>query len=72
MSLSPDDPAIYGYQGVTHDFWEAVAAWNLDLASVKFLCLRSLSLSRLSESDKEQAIVTWKERWQKWAKEVSS
>lgn len=63
VSLSPDDPAIYGYQGVTFDFWEAAIAWGLDLKMVKVLCYYSLQSSSLSELDKANTIQQWRDNW---------
>ncbi|MHC4159578.1 MAG: jacalin-like lectin [Planctomycetota bacterium] len=63
VSLNPDDPAIYGYQGVTHDFWEACVAWNLDLKALKLLCYYSLKYSALDPKSKDNAISRWKDQW---------
>ena len=63
VSLSPDDPAIYGYQGVAFDFWEAVIAWGLDLKMVKVLCYYSLANSALDAATKATTIQNWKQQW---------
>lgn len=62
-ALSPDDPAIYGYQGVTFDFWEACVAWNLDLKALKLLCYYSLQHSALAEAEKEERLGRWLDAW---------
>ncbi|HEX3027986.1 MAG TPA: hypothetical protein VHT34_01480 [Clostridia bacterium] len=66
VSLNPDDPAIYGYQGVSFDFWESSVAWGLDLKMVKVLCYYSLKSSTLTESEKGDAIADWKEKWDQY------
>lgn len=66
VTLNPDDPAIYGYQGVSHDFWEACVAWNLDLFAIKVLSYNSLKYSGLNEQDKAVAISAWRLDWNEW------
>jgi len=69
VSLNPDDPAIYGYQVVTHDFWEACIAWNLDLKALKVLAYYSLKYSGLDDIQKSASIDKWRERWAKFARQ---
>ena len=63
VTLNPDDPAIFGYEGVTHDFWEACIAWNLDLRALKLLSYYSLQYSSLPEKSKNEKIKLWKQHW---------
>lgn len=63
VSLNSDDPAIYGYQGVTHDFWAATIAWNLNLRMLKLLSYNSLRYSALPEAEKTQKITAWRADW---------
>lgn len=72
VSLNSDDPAIYGYQGVSFDFWEAVVAWGLDLKMVKVLCYYSLISSSLNEDEKTKAISEWQEKWDSYIKNFAS
>jgi adenosine deaminase CECR1 len=62
-SLSPDDPAIFGYQGVTFDFWEACVAWNLSLKALKVLAYYSIQYSALDDLTKEKKITQWLKEW---------
>lgn len=71
-SLNPDDPAIYGYQGVTFDFWEACVAWNLDLMALKVLAYNSLQYSSLPEKEKEDKINAWLHDWYLFIDELIS
>jgi len=52
VSISPDDPAFMGYEGVTLDYVYAYLAWDLDIADLKKLCLNSIKYSSVSEEDK--------------------
>lgn len=64
--LASDDPLILRTSGLSYDFWEAIMAWNLDLADIKQLCLNSILYSSLDESEKQQALHIWKEDWQQF------
>jgi adenosine deaminase CECR1 len=66
-SLNPDDPAIFGIQGVSHDFWEACVAWNLDLKALKLLAYYSLRYSALGEREKDERIGLWLDQWRAFA-----
>lgn len=72
VSLNSDDPAIYGYQGVSFDFLEAVVAWGLDLKMVKVLCYYSLVSSSLNDDEKTKAISEWQEKWDSYIKNFAS
>ena len=41
--LSGDDPALFGYDEVTVDWYEAYMAWGLNLGDLKKLALNSLT-----------------------------
>jgi len=69
VSLNSDDPAIYDYQGVTVDFWEACIAWNLDLKMLKILSYYSLKYSGLSAIEKKKAIPVWEQSWNNFIKQ---
>ena len=62
-SISSDDPGVFGYNGVTYDFWTIFLAWELDLRSLKKLAMNSITHSLLSDEEKEIAFQTWESRW---------
>jgi len=67
MSISPDDPAIYGYGGVSYDWYELLLAWNLNIAGLKQLALNSLLKgSFLTQTEQNAAISAWSLKWDTW------
>jgi adenosine deaminase CECR1 len=64
--LGNDDPGIFGNDGLTYDYWEAVVAWNLDLRAVKQLAFNSLVYSAMTETEKRVAIDRWQKAWERW------
>lgn len=68
ISINSDDPAIFGYSGLSYDFWTIFLAWELDLRSLKKLCLNSLSYSSLESREKDRAIANWEKRWEEFVK----
>lgn len=64
--LASDDPAFFGNDGLSYDFWEAVMAWNLDLAAVKKLARNSIAYSGLERDDKKQLMIFWEQEWNKF------
>jgi adenosine deaminase CECR1 len=63
ITISSDDPAPFGYEGVTPDFWAIFLAWELDLPQLKLLCRNSLQYSSLDPAAKAQALATWEKSW---------
>lgn len=68
-SVSSDDPAVFGYNGVTYDYWTIFLAWELDLRAMKKLAMNSITYSLLSKSEKEEALRVWRNRWNEFIKE---
>ena len=62
-SINPDDPAVFGYEGVTYDYWAIFLAWELDLRALKKLAMNSITYSSLSDTEKETAMQRWQQRW---------
>jgi len=60
--LSPDDPGLTRHT-FSHDFYEAVLAWQLDLRDLKQLALSSLVHSAMGTEDKARARASWERRW---------
>ncbi len=61
--LSPDDPAIFGYVGVSYDFWIACMAWNLDLRGLKQLALNSIKYASLNEDERAALLRHFNSTW---------
>ena len=66
ISISPDDQGIFGYTGVTPDFWSIFLAWELDLRDLKKLCMNSILYSSLTKKDKEKALAVWEKKWKQF------
>lgn len=62
-SISPDDPGVFGYEGVTPDYWAIFLAWELDLRAMKKLIMNSITYSSLNEAEKQTAMQHWQSRW---------
>ena len=67
--LSPDDPAIFGYVGVSYDFWIACMAWNLDLRGLKQLALNSIRYAAMNENEKAELLEQFNRSWDTFIRE---
>jgi len=63
ISISPDDPEIFDYVGVTPDYWSILLAWELDLRDLKKLALNGIEYSYLSPAEKKLALAAWQQKW---------
>jgi len=63
LVISSDDPAVFGYEGLSYDFWIVVMAWELDLASLKQLALNSITHSAMSVEEQRSARSRWQRQW---------
>jgi adenosine deaminase CECR1 len=61
--ISSDDPSIFGFSGLSYDFWSAFMAWELGLKALKKLSRNSIEYSTLPESEKVLAMTEWEKRW---------
>ncbi len=68
--IGSDDPAIFGNEGLSYDFWEAVVAWELDLKAVKQLVLNSFQYSAMTQQEKDLAEASWEKKWEEFIKSV--
>ncbi len=74
VTLSSDDPEIYGYSSAanTPDFFMAYLSWDLSLASVKQIALNSLLYSALGDAEKQQKLAQFETLYQAWIAQVAS
>lgn len=63
VTISSDDPGIWGARGLTHDFWEATVAWQLNTRTLKTLARNSLEFSGLTGVEKDAALRSWEQDW---------
>jgi len=66
ISISPDDPAVFGYSGVTPDYWSVYLAWELDLQALKKLVVNSLSYTHMNAQEEAKIKVIWQAKWEDW------
>lgn len=62
-SISSDDPGVFGYTGLTYDFWIATMAWELNLLELKNLVFNSIEYSALHESQKKISLSLLEKKW---------
>ncbi|NOQ21371.1 MAG: hypothetical protein GQ565_01800 [Candidatus Aegiribacteria sp.] len=63
ISINPDDPAMFGYTGVTFDFTVAVLAWDLSLSDVKRLIMNSIEDAAMTDSEEDELMSLWQGKW---------
>lgn len=69
--ISSDDPMLFGYTGLSYDFWEAVMSWDLDLRAIKTLALNSIHHSSLDEPRKSVLMKQFRADWASYISTVS-
>lgn len=62
-SISSDDPSVYGYKGLSYDFWVALVYWELDVKALKKLVFNSINYSSLNENEKKKAVAYLNQQW---------
>lgn len=62
-SINSDDPSVYGYEGLSYDFWVAFMYWELDIKALKKLVFNSINYSSLNKDQKKEAIVYLNKQW---------
>jgi len=72
VSISPDDPGFFDYDGVVLDYVYAFLAWELDLADLKKLCLNSLEFASISTAEKAALKPLFNEKWLRFIDFVKS
>ncbi|OUJ73862.1 hypothetical protein BXP70_12885 [Hymenobacter crusticola] len=71
ISISPDDPEIFDYVGVTPDYWSILLAWELDLRDLKKLALNGIEYSYLSAAEKKLALAAWQQKWKAFVAKIN-
>jgi len=66
VTISSDDPIIYGYFGTSYDFYIGLTAWNLTLADLKQLVNNSLTYSTLNQSELTEYYQLLQKQWDDW------
>lgn len=62
-SINSDDPSVYGYEGLSYDFWVAFVYWELDVKALKKLVFNSVNYSSMNETEKKKAIAYLNKQW---------
>lgn len=62
-SINSDDPSVYGYNGLSYDFWVAFVYWELDVKALKKLVFNSINYSSLNDNEKKQALIHLNKQW---------
>ncbi|CAE6380112.1 unnamed protein product [Rhizoctonia solani] len=71
--LCPDNPASFGYAGLSFDFFQAiVGSKSSNILSLKQLAKQSLQSSSLNVAEKKVALEAWEKRWSVFVDEIVS
>lgn len=71
-SINSDDPSVYGYEGLSYDFWVAFVYWELDVKALKKLVFNSINYSSLSETEKKKALTHLNKEWNDFIQKANS
>jgi adenosine deaminase CECR1 len=70
-SINSDDPSVYGYEGLSYDFWAAFVYWELDVKALKKLVFNSINYSSLDESEKKKALNYLNKQWDDFVQKMN-
>ena len=63
ISINSDDPGVFGYDGLSYDFWMAYLNWDLTVKDLKKLIFNSIEFSSLNSSEKQKAKLHLQKGW---------
>ena len=63
ISINSDDPGVFGYDGISYDFWMAYLNWDLTVKDLKKLIFSSIEFSSLNSSEKQKAKLHLQKEW---------
>jgi len=63
-SINSDDPGVYGYNGLSYDFWVATINWELDLKALKNLVFNAIKYASLNPTEKKTAMEYLEKDWE--------
>ncbi|KNC99295.1 uncharacterized protein SPPG_05549 [Spizellomyces punctatus DAOM BR117] len=67
VSLASDDPGVFGYEGVSYDYYQVYMAFeSLDLASLKKLASNGITYAGMGQQEKAEAMVKFETLWDRW------
>jgi len=72
VTISSDDPGIWGYSGVSYDFYQIYCAWRLSLTDLKTIFMDATRYSALDEVEQKILEEHWLIEWGKWIARVNS
>ncbi|ORX43427.1 Metallo-dependent hydrolase [Piromyces finnis] len=72
VSISPDDPSLFGYEGSTYDFYMIFMTYrNFDIWTLKQLCINSIKYGSFTkEYNMEDMLKVWECKWQFWIRNI--
>lgn len=68
ISINSDDPGVFGYDGLSYDFWMAFMNWDLTVKDLKKLIFNSIEFSSLNTSEKQKAKLHLQKEWNAFVK----
>lgn len=68
ISINSDDPGVFGYDGLSYDFWMAYVNWDLTVKDLKKLIFNSIEFSSLNSSEKQKAKLFLQKEWNTFVK----
>jgi len=71
ISINPDDPAMFGYTGVTFDYVAATLAWDLSLSEVKGLIINSIEDAAMTDAEEAELMRSWQAEWDMFISEAA-
>ena len=71
-SINSDDPSVYGYEGLSYDFWVAFVYWELDVKALKKLVFNSITYSSMNDNEKKVAIADLNKEWNDFIQHAAS
>ena len=72
ITISGNDPSLYGYDEVTVDWYEAFMSWALNLGDLKTIAFNSLQYSAMNGNEKITAMGIWDTMWDDYIAKMSA
>eukprot|EP00357_Protocruzia_adherens_P012742 CAMPEP_0115006978 /NCGR_PEP_ID=MMETSP0216-20121206/20856_1 /TAXON_ID=223996 /ORGANISM="Protocruzia adherens, Strain Boccale" /LENGTH=476 /DNA_ID=CAMNT_0002373733 /DNA_START=407 /DNA_END=1837 /DNA_ORIENTATION=+ len=72
ITINPDDPALFLYEGVTHDWVQAIMSWDLDLSGIKQMAVNSIVYAALTDVEKTAKLEEFDHDWSEFIDDIGN